>query len=291
MGKSVVSALVGIAVEEGRIKSIEEPISDYVPQLKGSGYDGVRIKDVLQMSSGVAFNEDYFDQTSDIRRMGHTVALGFSINGFLTTLHSEREPGKFSHYVSMDTQALGWLLHEVLRPEGLSLTGYAQERLWKRAGFEQDMLWLLDNDQDQMELAFGALVSPTRDYARFGWLFANAGKSPLDGSQLVPARWVADSVRPDAPHLLPGNHSLSDTDWGYGYQWWLPGINDATEPYDNDGDFMAVGIYNQFIYVNPRRSIVIARNSAYAHYDLHMRESEKEALACFRAIAKAFVPL
>ena len=283
MGKSIVSALVGIAVGEGRIESILDPVTKYVPELAASGYNNVPIKDILQMSSGVAFDENYFDLFSDIRRMGNTVALGFSINGFVASLHSERPPGVFNHYVSVDTQVLGWLLHNVLN---CSVTDYLQEKIWKHGGFEQDLLWMLDNEVDQMELAFGTNIAATRDFARFGWLYLNNGKSPLDGQQLVPEQWIHDSITPDAPHLLPGDRGLSDHDWGYGYQWWIPG--GEQDPTEIVGDYLAIGIYNQFIYVNPKLGIVIARNSAYPHYDFHMRESEREAVSCFRAIAKTF---
>ncbi len=110
VGKSFVSALVGIAIEEGSIKSINLPVSDYAPELNGTGYEGVPLKDVLQMSSGVRFNEDYADFYSDINRMGRTIALGSSINEFAASLESKQQSGRYHHYVSMDTQVLGMVL-------------------------------------------------------------------------------------------------------------------------------------------------------------------------------------
>lgn len=284
MGKSVVSALFGIAVGEGLIRSIEDKVTDYAPELVVGGYNGVRIKDVLQMASGIRFSEDYFDSFSDINLMGKTLALGFSINDFVANLVNERVPGTYNHYVSMDTQVLGIVLSKVIAPD--TLTSYLEKKIWQAAGMEDRVHWMLDNEHDAMELAFGTLNARTRDFARFGWLYLNGGKSPLDGQQLVPEKWVRDSLTPDAPYLMPGDQPGHDYPWGYGYQWWLPG----SEADHNviEGDFVALGIYNQFIYVNPKHRIVIARNSAYPRYKEDTRESEQLAIACFRKIAQAF---
>ena len=103
MSKSVISTLIGIAIEDGQIKSVENKVTEYLPEFEGTGYDGVKIKDVLQMSSGVGFNEDYYDFNSDINRFGRTFALGGSFDDFAKTLVREHEPGSFLHYVSIDT--------------------------------------------------------------------------------------------------------------------------------------------------------------------------------------------
>jgi len=135
VGKSFVSALVGIAIEEGYIESIQIPVSDYVPELKGTGYDGVSLKDVLQMSSGVRFNEDYDDFFSDIKRMGRVIAMGDSINEFAASLEREREPGTFNHYVSMDTQVIGMVLKATT---GKDLSLYLEEKIWKKIGMQSE---------------------------------------------------------------------------------------------------------------------------------------------------------
>jgi CubicO group peptidase (beta-lactamase class C family) len=274
VAKSLTSALVGIAVEEGLIRSIEEPVTAYVPELKGSGYDGVRIKDILQMSSGVEWNEDYSDFNSDINRIGRTYVTGSSFDDLVASMDGELEPGTFNRYVSMDTQALGMLL---VRATGKSLAAYTEEKLWSKIGAEYDAYWLTDDGG--MEWAFGGFNAALRDYAKLGRLYLHHGN--WNGEQVVPARWVLESVTPDAPHLLPGrDNPHSDYHWGYGYQWWIPP--------DPDGEFMAVGVYNQFIYVYPKETLVIAKTSANHNYGIESSEAyyrEDEHIAMFRAIA------
>ena len=271
VAKSFVSALVGIAVEEGHL-SIECPVTEYVPFLQNSGYDGVPIKDVLQMSSGVRFNEDYGDFFSDINRMGRAIAFDHSLDRFIVSLETERRPGTYNHYTSTDTQVLGVVLEAAT---GQTLTSYLETRIWQRIGMESDAYWLVDSQG--RELAFGGLNVVLRDYARFGQLYLNEGT--WDGEQVVPVEWVRASVTPDAPHLQPGENSSSDSVLGYGYQWWIP-----TDP---EGDYLAIGVYNQFVYVHPSYQVVIAKSSAYPDYTIDGVEKELETIAVFRAIAKS----
>ena len=135
LAKSFVSALFGIAVAEGHIGSIQDPVTQYVPLLKGSGYDGVAIKDVLQMSSGVRFDEDYAAFFSDINRMGRAIAFDSSIDAFVASLKNERPPGTYNQYVSMDTQVLAMVLRETT---GETIGAYTESRLWRKIGMESD---------------------------------------------------------------------------------------------------------------------------------------------------------
>ncbi len=162
VAKSFISALFGIAIEEGYIDSINDPVTKYVPYLKGSAYDGPSIKDVLQMSSGAKFNEDYKDFNSDINKLGRIFGLGGSLDKFAKGLEKEREPGTYNHYVSVDTQVLGMIL---VRTTGKSISEYMEEKLWKKIGTEQDAFWLVD--KNKMEVALGGFNATLRDYARF----------------------------------------------------------------------------------------------------------------------------
>ncbi len=271
MSKSFVSALLGIAIREGYVKNIEQKVTDYVPELKGSGYDGVSIKNVLQMSSGVHFNEDYSDFHSDINRMGRSFALNTPLVEIVSSLKSERPAGTYNHYVSTDTQTLGMILREAT---GQTLTHYAEEKLWVPMGMESDGQWLIDSSG--MEAAFGGLCVTLRDYARFGRLYLNKGN--WNGKQLVPATWVQNSITPDAPHLMPGKRETSNWVLGYGYQWWIPEIP--------DGEFMALGIYGQAIYVYPRYKIVIVRTSTYKDYYKDGHDMVLESIEVYRTIAR-----
>jgi CubicO group peptidase (beta-lactamase class C family) len=274
VAKSFISALLGIAIEDGLISSIEQPITDYVPELKGSGYDGVRIKDILQMSSGVKFNEDYGDFNSDINRFSRATAFGTSLDEFSASLVREKEPGTYNHYVSIDTQVLGMLLTRVT---GKPLSDYLQDKIWQPLGMEYQAFWL--EDDEGMELALGGLNVSLRDYAKLGWLYLNKGK--WGDAQIVPEQWVIDSITPDAPHVMPGkNNPASSSSFGYGYQWWIP--------LGADDEFAAQGIYHQFIYVDPDQHTVIVKTSANHKYNDKSQHWSDKHMAMFRAISKHF---
>ena len=276
VGKSFVSALVGIAIAEGKIRSIEDPITDYVPSLAGSAYDSVRIKDILQMSSGARWDEDYSDPDSDIMRFIQAFGTGGSLNDFTATLVREHEPGTVNYYNSMDTQALGMLLKSTT---GQSLAAYAEKNLWEPLGMERDAYWITDDSS--MEMAAGGLQVTARDYAKLGQLYLNGGE--WRGRQVVPADWVHDSVTPDAPHVMPGLHREYPV--GYGYQWWVP--------QGDEGEFSAIGVYNQFIWVNPTKHVVIVKLSANSGYGLTDDDTswrEMESFALFRAIGMTVAP-
>jgi CubicO group peptidase (beta-lactamase class C family) len=276
VSKSFASALVGIAVAEGKIQSISDPVTQYAPELAGSAYDGVRIKDVIQMSSGARWSENYSDPHSDVVRFGHAVAFGRSLDAFAATLTREHAPGTYLRYNSMDTQVLAMVLRHAT---GMSLADYLSTRLWQPVGMQDDAYYL--TDRDGVEFAAGGLNATLRDYARLGLLYANYGN--WRGVQIVPAEWVQASITPDAPQLMPGRRASSAEVWGYGYHWWIP---------DLQGEYVAVGIFNQFIYVNPRERLVIVKSSANHAYGTghgydEAKDLESTHLALFKAIATA----
>jgi len=200
------------------------------------------------------------------------MAIGGSLDEFVATLKRDREPGTWNHYNSTDTQALGMLLS---RATGVSVTDYLTEKVWQPLGMESDGYWLVDDHN--VEMAFGGLNATARDYAKLGELHRLKGQ--WQGVQIVSSSWVRDATRPDAPHLQPGINQ--DFPLGYGYQWWIPETS--------EGEFAAIGVYNQFIYVNPTRNLVIVKLSAYSDYATSLDESayrEIETIEFFRAIGR-----
>ena len=263
VAKSFLSALFGIVLQEGAIASIDDPVTKYAPSLKGTAYDGASIKDVLQMSSGVTFNEDYLDFWSDINKMGRVIALGQSMDGFTEGLsESFAAPGEAWQYVSIDTHVIGMVIRGAT---GRSIPDLMQEKLFDKLGLEADPYYISDGYQTAFVL--GGLNLRTRDYARFGQMVMQDGE--WQGAQVVPADWLAASTVPSAK-TEPGAQQ-------YGYQWWIA-------PDAPAGEFFARGIYGQYIYFNRVRGVVIAANGA----DRGFREpgANDANIAMFRALAE-----
>ncbi len=247
VAKSFMSGLYGQALESGQIETLDDPADKYVPDLKGSAYEGVSLRNILNMSSGVKFDEDYMDKDSDINKMGRVLGLGKSMDKFAAGL-SEREfeQGSSWQYVSIDTHIAAMALRKAT---GKSLHQLFEETYGENLGFEISPYYLTDGYD--VAFALGGLNLSTRDYAKFGQLFLQDGE--WNGEQLIPADWVADSTTNHAPNTHP------DRGTGYGYQWWVPMPQEGL----NEGDFFAVGIYGQYIYVNPKANMVIAKNAAH----------------------------
>jgi CubicO group peptidase (beta-lactamase class C family) len=206
--------------------------------LAGSAYDGATIRDVLTMSSGVAFNEDYLDFNSDINKMGRVLALGGSMDGFAAGLKSRAaEPGVRWHYVSIDTHVIGMVIRGAT---GKDIPELLESRILHPMGLEAAPYYLTDGEG--VSFVLGGLNLTTRDYARFGQMVLQGGK--WQGIQVVPEDWV---VAMTSPQAKDGS--------AYGFQWWIP-------PNAAPGEVMAQGIYGQYIYINPGLGVVIAVNSA-----------------------------
>ncbi len=272
VAKSFLSALIGIALEDGLIDDLDDPITKYLKDFVGTGYEDIPIKDILQMSSGVTFNEDYADYNSDINRFGRAIAQGTSMREFAKTLKNGKKSGTYNHYVSIDTQMLAMLLQEVT---GMSVSENLQEKIWNKVGMEHDAYYMVDDTG--MEVALGGLNASVRDYAKFGLLYLNKGR--WNGEQVVPERWVESSYKADAAHLLPGENALSSNSWGYGYQCWIPGSPNT--------DYLAAGIYNQYIYIDPITNVVIAKTSSNFKFNEERQYSKDAHVAIFRAIAQS----
>jgi hypothetical protein len=240
IAKSFLSALLGVLVEQGRL-ALEDPVTRHAPLLAGSAYDGVRLIDVLRMTSGVVFDEDYLDPNSDINRMGRILALGGSMDGFAAGLEETfAPPGETWRYVSIDTHVIGMVIRGAT---GRSIPELLSEHIVRPMGLEARPYYLTDGEGTAFVL--GGLAMTTRDYARLGLMFAQDGR--LDGRRIVPKDWVRASTAPTAP-TAPGRP-------GYGYQWWIPAGAEA-------GEFMARGVYGQYVWVHRPSGVVIAVNAA-----------------------------
>ena len=249
VAKSFMSGLYGQALESGQIKSLDDNVETYAPSLKGSAYEGASIRNVLNMASGIRFNEDYMDPKSDINKMGRVLGLGQSMDAFAASLiEREAEPGKRWQYVSIDTHIAAMVLRGAT---GKSLHQLFNETYGAHLGFGKAPFYLTDGEN--IAFALGGLNLRTRDYAKFGQLFLQKGQ--WKGEQIVPESWVTASTAHSAPNL-------SDRGVGYGYQWWVPMPQEGL----HKGDFFAVGIYGQYIYVNPAANMVIAKNAAHRNF-------------------------
>ncbi|MCI2395308.1 serine hydrolase [Aliiroseovarius sediminis] len=241
VAKSFLSALMGIALDQGAIASLNDPVEEYAPSLKGSAYEGATIRNVLNMSSGVVFSEDYLDFNSDINRMGRVLALGQSMDDFASGLTATfAPPGETWQYVSIDTHVIGMVIRGAT---GQSIPDLMEEHIVQPMGFEADPYYLTDGYG--VAFVLGGLNLRTRDYARFGQMFLQDGR--WNGKQIVPADWVAASTTPSAPTASGAQQ--------YGYQWWI--APDAPK-----GEYFARGIYGQYIFIDTARDVVIAMNGA-----------------------------
>jgi len=232
--KSVVSMLVGAAIQDGYIESVDEMVSDYLPRLKGTPYDQSTIRNILQMASGVEWNEDYADPASDVNNASwQTVAL----YKYLAQKPRDSEPGEVFNYNTAETNLVGTLLRSAI---GNNLSTYLQEKIWQPFGMEADAWWTL-TEPGGGEFGGCCINATLRDYARLGLFALRQGHLP-DGTAVLPDDWMAQSTARSA--AFPG----------YGYLWWL-GTENA---------YRATGIFGQGICVHPKQNVVVALHSARA---------------------------
>ncbi len=238
VAKSFTSTLVGAAIKDGYIKSIEDKVSTYIPDLKGSAYDDVTIRQLLTMTSGVKWNEDYADPKSDVALFNqHKAKDGMDVTvSYMRTLPREAPAGTKWVYKTGETNLIGVLVSSATKK---NLSEYLSEKVWVPFGMEQDGSWLLGSTGH--EISGCCIQASTRDYARFG-LFVMGG-AKVNGVSIVPDDWIAPATSKQADIGAPGK--------GYGYQWWT---------YD-DGSFAAQGIFGQGIFIDPARRLVVASNS------------------------------
>jgi len=241
VAKSFTSTLLGAAIKDGYIKSVDEPVTTYLPTLKGSVYEGVTIRHILNMTSGVKWNEAYRDRESDIVRMRSEPAVP-GAEPFVTymgRLTREAAPGSKFVYKTGETHLIGAIVRAATKK---TLSGYLSEKVWSRYGMEHDGYWLMDHGG--YEFGGSSLSASTRDYARFAYFFMHGAK--IDGQSIVPDTWIKDATTTSAAAAKPDGK-------GYGYQWW---VNSPTE-------YQGVGIFGQLMLIDPTRDLVVVMQSAW----------------------------
>lgn len=251
MSKSITSMLIGLAIEQGHIRSVDDPVVRYVPELKGSGYDGATIRQLLQMRSGVDYEERYdFGENPSFAAKIHEHAIVQNTERFADrarTLTRKTKPGSRFNYATIDTAVLGRVLENAT---GQAISTYMSTNLWEPAGMEYSGYWIADGQPGVgRELNGMGYNAALRDFGRLGQMMLDGGK--LNGRQILPERWVkeATAIKP-----FSGN-DVTMGQVGYGYQWWK---------LDNDaGTYSAVGLQGQFIYIDPRSKTVIVKLSYF----------------------------
>lgn len=238
VAKSLTSTMVGAAIADGAIRSIDDPVTDYIADLKGSAYDDVSVAQLLTMTSGVAWNEDYGDPNSDVAKFNnHQPEDGMDTTvSYMRSLPREAPAGEKWVYKTGETNLIGILVSEAT---GKPLADYLSEKVWAPFGMQQDATWLLNSADN--EISGCCIQAATRDMARFG-LFMLAG-GEVDGASILPEGWIEAATTKQADIGVPGE--------GYGYQWWT---------YD-EGTYAAQGIFGQGIFIDPARDLVIASNA------------------------------
>ena len=241
VAKSLTSTLMGAAIRDGFIKSLDDKVSVYIPEMKGSAYDDVSIRQLLTMTSGVKWNEDYADPKSDVAQFNnHKPEEGVdSLVSYMRKLPREVPAGTRWLYSTGETNLVGILINRATKKP---LATYLSEKIWVPAGMEQKATWILS--KTGQEISGCCIQAAPRDFARFRQFILNG--AVVNGKSIVPEGWLADATTSRTTIGQPGR--------GYGYQWWT---------YDS-GAFTARGIFGQGIFIDPKRKLVIVSNADWA---------------------------
>lgn len=238
VAKSLTSTMVGAAIKDGYIKSIDDKVTDYIPEMKGSAYDDVSIEQLLTMTSGIKWNEDYEDPKSDVARFNeHQAEPGVDVTvSYMRKLPREAPAGTKWVYKTGETNLIGVLVSKATKKK---LSDYLSEKVWAPYGMEQDASWLLGSTGH--EISGCCIQASTRDMARFGMFMLGGGMA--GGKSVLPDGWIAKATTKQA--------DIGQVENGYGYQWWTV----------SDGAYQAQGIFGQGIFIDPKRKLVIASNA------------------------------
>ena len=234
MAKSIISTLVGCAIDDGLIQSVDEPVINYIPELKEEeNFNQVTIEHALQMTTSLDFNESYINPFGDAT----TFYYGRNLRKSVLKMELKGKPGESCEYVSGNTQLLGLVLERALKTK--TITAYLEEKIWIPLGMEYEASWSIDRKKNGLEKTFCCVNARARDFAKIGRLYLNKGN--WNGQQIISKEWVEQSTKYDTVNNSAGN---------YQYQWWIP---------NKKGDFMAVGILGQYVFVSPEENLVIVR--------------------------------
>jgi CubicO group peptidase (beta-lactamase class C family) len=267
--KSITSILTGMAIADGAIASVNDPVTKYVPELKSSGYAEVAIRHALLMRSGCSWDERYdFNKATPMSELHHgsIVENRIRFTSAALSLKSVHPPGTQFNYSTVETGVLGWVVE---RAVGKPLEEYMADRWWKRAGMQSHGFWIADGKPGLGRVVNGmGFNAVLRDYARIGLMMLNNGKA--NGRQLLPEAWVGQSTVPDKGNepIYPGS------DLGYQYQWWTLTDSDA---------YLALGLQGQYIYIDPSTGTVVVKLSHFPPGEL---KAENETLAFLRAVSR-----
>jgi CubicO group peptidase (beta-lactamase class C family) len=270
VAKSYVSTLIGLALADGAIRSLDDKVTDYLPEMAGGGYERATIRDLLRMRSGVDWLEVYqFGSDTQLTKVHDNSLVAYRYR-WCDYAAKESKPGPNApdaafNYATLDTSVLGCILEKAVGKTGAE---YMSEKLWKPAGMENDAYWIMDGPESVGREFFGAGLAVTaRDHARFGLMFLNGGVA--NGKQVVPADWVQQATVPDEGYepVAPGEPL------GYQYQWWTFAGSDT---------YAALGLHHQFIYVDPANDMVIVK----ASYTAEPVGRDKENIELFAQIAE-----
>lgn len=259
VAKSVTSTLLGIALRQGYVHSLDDTLVTYIPQLKGSAYADVSVRQLLTMTSGVRWNEDYTDPHSDVAQMYRSACIDHQshVLPYLEKLPREWPAGTHFNYNTAETDLLGIL---VQRATHRSLATYLSETIWKPYGMAADAYWLKD-ECDGSDTGGSGLAATLADYARLGQFMLDGGR--IDGKPVIAKAWMQGAMQ--------RQEHVDDPQRGYGYLWWT----------DSDGSYAAIGIFGQLLYIDPHRHLVIAQVGAWPKAD------SKDEVAARRAFVAA----
>lgn len=278
MSKSILSLLVGIALFEGKIESIDAPIIKFLPVLAKSGFGKLTIRNLLQMDSNVQWNEDYTVPNADINK--YVAALLTGSKSFLELAASVKpggRPGTVFSYQSINSQVLGAIVE---RAVGMPINIYLEKKIWSRMGAQSDGFFYRGRKQKEIGIA-GCFNATLRDYGLLGLVVSNAGIAP-NGKRILPESWIKQIANPRAHYLKGSPPSKEGVIYGYNHQWWLPYKKGERQSWPRP--VMAMGIFGQGLYIDPLNDVVIVQMSAWNQPD--PEDKWDEMLIAMRAISQ-----